>query len=75
MAKERFNHLLIARVKDTNMMFSYLFQVQLVPQEPAIQINAGAQIRQMVAGAAKPSSGSGQDGSVGTGPSSTGNSS
>jgi len=25
MAKERFNHLLIARVKDTNMMFSYLF--------------------------------------------------
>lgn len=45
MAKERFNHLLIARVKDTNMMFSYLFQVQLVPQEPAIQINAGAQIR------------------------------
>lgn len=36
MAKERFNHLLIARVKDTNMMFSYLFQAQLVQQEPAI---------------------------------------
>ena len=24
MAKERFHHLLVARVKDTNMMFSYL---------------------------------------------------
>lgn len=29
-AKERFHHLLVARVKDTNMMFSYLFQIQLL---------------------------------------------
>lgn len=51
MAKERFNHLLIARVKDTNMMFSYLFQAQLVQQEAStVPMSAGQQIKQMVAG-------------------------
>ena len=36
MAKERFHHLLVARVKDTNMMYSYLIQVQLLQSEAPI---------------------------------------
>ena len=50
MAKERFHHLLVARVKDTNMMFSYLIQVQLLQQEP--QPTPGQQVKQMAANGA-----------------------
>lgn len=47
-AKERFHHLLVARVKDTNMMFSYLIQVQLLQEA---QPPAGQQLKQMAANA------------------------